>query len=210
MRTLPLLLTLLATPAIAAPSAIPWLVNLDDATVASSDERASTLPLDLDSEEACEPPAYGALTLTADIGPPIGAETVIGSYVRGVIVLGAGGERVAVSEGFPCYGTADELEAIAVGRAWNERVLTLVVTNGGRREASTWLGIYRIGAGGLDRVFSGAVEHYEDGVVRTGQVTIVPGGLIHREPNGDITWWGFEHGSRTLQPHRVGPTLAGV
>ncbi|MGE0395304.1 MAG: hypothetical protein AB7T06_01155 [Kofleriaceae bacterium] len=209
MRTLPLLLVMLATPAIAAPS-MPWLANLDDAVIASSDEPASTLPLELDPVAGCEPPAYGGITLTADLGPPNGRETVVGSYAGGIIVVGSEGQRIATLSGYPCAGTADELEAMAVGRAWNERVLALVVTSGGRREASTWLGLYRLGATGLELLFSGAVEHYEDGVVRTGLVTIVPGGLIHRDPNGDITWWGFEHGSRALQPHRLSPMLPGA
>jgi hypothetical protein len=210
MRTLPLLLAMLATPASAAPASLPWLVNLDDATIATSDERASTLPLELDPETACDPPAYGALTLTADVGPSLGVETIIGSYARGILVLAADGERVAVSAGFPCIGTADQLEGLAVGRAWNERVVAIVVTTGGRREASTWLGLYRVGTRSFESVFSGIVEHFEDGVVRSGQVTIVPGGLIHRDPSGDMMWWGFERGSRTLQPHRISPTLPGV
>jgi hypothetical protein len=209
MRTLPILLAMLVTPASAAPF-VPWLVNLDDARVASSDERASTLPLELDAEGSCEPPAYGALSLIADVGPPPGMETIVGSYARGIVVVSADGTRVAVSPGYPCYGTADELEAITVGRAWNERVLALVVTSGGRREAATWLGLYRVSDSGFERVFSGSVEHYEDGVVRSGQVTILPGGLLHREPNGEITWWGFEPASRTLRPHPIGPMLPGA
>jgi hypothetical protein len=210
MRTLPLLLALLATPASASPSSVPWLVNLDDATIASSDEPASTLPLELDPQASCDPPAYGALTLTAELGPTLGFETIIGSYARGIVVVGTDGERIATLAGYPCAGTADELEALAVGRAWNERVVAIVVTTGGRREAATCLGLYRISARGFEPVFSGIVEHYEDGVVRSGRITIVPGGLIHRDPSGDITWWGFERGSRTLQPHRITPTLPGV
>lgn len=209
MRTLPFLLAALVTPASASPS-LPWLANLDDATFASSDERASMLPLELDPEASCGPAAYGALTLIADIGPPAGLETIVGSFARGVIVVGADGERIAASSSVPCYGTADALESMAVGRAWNERVLALVVTSGGRRESSTWLGIYRVRDRGFEKVFSGAVEHYDDGVVRTGRVTLVPGGLFHRDPNGDLTWWGFERGSRTLQPHRITPAVPGV
>lgn len=210
MRSVPLLLALLASPASAAPRSLPWLANLENEVTVSSDERTSTLPIELHPETSCEPPAYGAITLTADLAPSAGLETIVGSYARGVLVVGSEGQRIARSSGYPCAGSADELEAMAVGRAWNERVLALAVTSGGRREASTWLGLYRVSGARFELLFSGTVEQFDDGVVRSGQVTIVPGGLIHRDPDGEMTWWGFEGGSRTLQPHRLDPTLPGT
>ncbi len=184
---------------------LPWLVNFSDVSLTTADDRASSLPLDIlaDVDPSCAGVAYGALALHVDGFP--GVSTVVASYAHGVIVTNAEGKTVATAPGYPCFGTADELEVVAVGRSWGTPMIALVLTTGGRRETMTWVGFYRPGRHGqLEATFSGAVEKYEDGVVRRGRITLLPGALIHQDPSGVTVLWVFHQVPGVFMPYSLG------
>ncbi|HEX8110721.1 MAG TPA: hypothetical protein VF516_23480, partial [Kofleriaceae bacterium] len=91
-----------------------------------------------------------------------------------------------------CQGSADDLEAIAVGDAQlGGPVLALAATGGGHRESSTWLGLYRVMNGAVAPIFTGMVEERTGDRTRTGEVTLLPGALLYRAPSGEQTLWVY-------------------
>lgn len=192
-----------------AHTELPWLFGLDAVQVASSSDPKTSLPLDLFGEvdPTCSAASGTAIALHADVGPPAGVETIIGSYTHGILVFDAEARLVASAPGFPCTGSADELETLAVGTAWGTPVIAATIQTGGRRERMTWLGLYRVGRHGhLEATFSGTVEREQDGAARRGWIVLVPGGLIHREPTGEIVLWiqkpqGFYVPYSLARPH---------
>ncbi len=190
---------------VTAPSALPWVVNFDELAATTADARGSALPLDMvgDADPSCAGTAYGALALRANLGG--GTATLVASYAHGVIVADAEGHTIATAPGYPCYGTADDLDAIAVGRAWGSPMIALVLTTGGRREAMTWVGFYRMGRDGrLEATFSGAVEQFEDGVIRRGQITLLPGAIVHTNPTGETVLWVYHPVIGVYLPYPLG------
>jgi hypothetical protein len=125
---------------------------------------------------------------------------VLASYSQGVFVLDGNRHLVAQAPGFPCNGSSDELVALAQGNAWiGAPLIALAASSGGRAESVTWLSLYRVGDGGkLVPVFSGAVERHGDRQTKTGVVTIVPGGLIYRSPEGMTSLWTWD-GTRYVE-----------
>jgi hypothetical protein len=118
---------------------------------------------------------------------------IVASYARGVMVFGADGQVLASTPGFPCSGTADEIEVVAAGDAYGVPTLVLAATTGGHREQLTWLGMFRVEpTGTLEAVFAGTVELREDGVVRRGSVTVLPDALHVRDPAGPSGYWVFD------------------
>lgn len=100
---------------------------------------------------------------------------------------------VARAPGFTHQGSADDIEAVAIGEAWlGTPVLALVATSGGHNESTTWLTLYRIDKAALVPVWSGEVEHHEADTTRTGFVLVYPGGLVYRSPTGDIQLWRYD------------------
>lgn len=186
-----------------AHASLPWLFNVDDVIAVSSETQGAMLPLDLAGElsEGCPASAYGSLLLHADAGPPAGRETLIASYAGGIKVLGAEGALVATTPGYPCLGSADDLEVLATGRVFGAPTVFAAITTGGRREQITWVSLFRVGHGGrLEALFSGTVEQREDGIVRHGSITLLPGGLLHRDPAGYTVFWVFDAAAGVYVP----------
>lgn len=204
----PTLLAVLAVLSPAAPGArapshplLPWLYNFHDATAVDTGDRLVTLSLTTTPDPSCRDNASPGLVLEADVSPSPGRETIIASYEHGVLVVGSEGEPLAETAGYPCAGSADEIEVLASGTVFGAPMIVLAVTTGGRREQLTWLGMYRIGHDRrLEPVFAGAVEHREDGIVRRGSVTILPGALLVRDPFGKVGFWTFDDGGGVYVP----------
>jgi hypothetical protein len=184
----------------AAPS-LPWLFDFDVVAAVTPDDPAAQLPDDTlgEPDVDCGAGARTTLGLRFDLGH--GREYATASYSGGIAVHDAEAKLVAYTPGFPCGGSADTLEVLAVGRAAGEPLVAAVFTTGGHRETLTWLGLYRVGYHGrLEAVFSGAVEHREDDRVTRGRVTFVPGGLVHREPTGEQILWTWDDGAGLYVP----------
>jgi hypothetical protein len=169
--------------------ALPWLHGFPGARVSTSADpgAAGWFGEDIECPAQAQPP----LRLVADVAPAAGRETIVATLAGGIRVTSAEGIELAASAGYPCQGSADELEVLAVGSVFGERTIVLAFTTGGRREQGTWVGVYRVGFGGdIDPLFAGMVETREDGIVRTGSVTFLPGALIYRPPGhrGDSLW----------------------
>ncbi len=188
--------------------ALPWLFNLQD-TVATDEPEHELLELP-DLALDCDPPADATFRLVADVAPAPGREVIRGSYREGIVVTGREGEVLATTPGFPCGGTADAFEVLGGGRAFHQPLIVVAATTGGRREQMTWLGLYRVTSDGrLDAVFTGAVELREDGVVRRGSVTVLPGALLVREPTGQVSFWIWDPTSGVYLPPAAYEPIAG-
>ena len=209
IAVLPLSGSAAATPAVAS---LPWLGNFTDATVSDGDQPGvASEPTEsgdeswpgwlAEDEPLCAADAQPPLHLRAEVAPSAGIETVVATLTGGVRVINAEGLEVTRSAGVPCVGTADALEILAVGTVFRQRTIVLAITNGGRREQAVWIGVYRVGAaGGLDPLFSGVVETREDGVVRTGRITFLPGALIYRPPGQGDALWVFDPVAHAYTP----------
>jgi len=135
------------------------------------------------------------LEITADVAPAPGDETILASYAMGVVVIGRDGKMIASGPGYNVGGSADELVAIATGdAAVGAPVIAIAARTGGRRANAVWLELYRVGTTAkLERLFAGVVEEHADNQDRTGSVTIVPNGLIHRAPRSKTSdLWMFD------------------
>lgn len=170
-------------------AALPWLQGFF-APSASSDAGS----YDCGSDEP------SAMVISADLAPRPGTERITASYSRGIAIVDAEQRPIALAPGFPCEGSADELVAIAAGDgAIGVPLLALAATSGGHNESWTVLRLYRVGAGGtLVQVFAGEVEHdtrdADEGTrtTRTGIVTLLPGGLVYRDPYGVLSLWTYD------------------
>jgi hypothetical protein len=142
----------------------------------------------------CVASAYGGLSLRADVSEVPGDERIVASYTQGVFVFDRERHLLAQAQAFTCEGAADELVALAAGDASIDApVIALAVTSGGRSESVTWLTLYRVANDGeLQPIFNGEVEHHADARTRTGVVTLVPGGLVYRDPRGGLGVWLYD------------------
>lgn len=179
-----------------ALAALPWLQGFTPDAVADHPSRAVSAELAewKKPDESCVASAYGGLTLEGK------GQRVLATYSQGVFVLDSNRHLVAQAPGFECNGSADELIAIAEGNAWvGAPIIALAATSGGRAESVTWLSLYRVGENGkLEPVFTGAVERHGDKQTKTGVVTVVPGGLIYRAPEGPTSLWTWD-GTKYVQ-----------
>ena len=178
-------------------AALPWLQGFF--APASVAEHGSLDVLAQLSEwrapaEDCTASAYGGLELRADVASPPGAETVLASYTQGVFVMDRERHLLAQAPPFVCEGSGDEIVAIAAGDvSIGTPIVALAVTTGGRNESTTYLTMYRVANGGeLQPVFIGEVEQHEGGMTRTGIVTVIPGGLVYRDPAGAVSIWTYD------------------
>lgn len=176
--------------------ALPWLQGFTPDAVTDHPSRAvsSELAEWKKPDDSCVASAYGGLSLDAK------GHRVLASFSQGVFVLDGSGHLVAQAPGFECNGSSDELVALAEGNAWvGAPIVALAATSGGRAESVTWLSLYRVGQGGkLEVVFTGAVERHGDRQTKTGVVTVVPGGLIYRSPDGTTSLWTWD-GTKYVQ-----------
>jgi hypothetical protein len=188
------------TPPRASDPLLPWLRNLRDVVATDGHEPVETFRSDASLDPALDPAdltcrddVSQGLVLTADVSPVAGTETILASFSQGVAVLGSEGQQLASTPGYPCFGSADQVEVLAAGTAYGVPTIVLAVTVGGRREQATWLAMYRIGVGGrLEPVFTGVVEERADDIVRLGSVTILPDGLLVRSPSGGASMWTWD------------------
>jgi hypothetical protein len=179
-----------------ALAALPWLQGFTPDAVADRPSRAVSAELAewKKPDDSCVASAYGGLSLDAN------GTRVLASYSQGVFVLDGSRHLVAKAPGFECNGSSDELVALAQGNAWiGAPVIALAASSGGRAESVTWLSLYRVGENGkLEPVFTGAVERHGEHQTKTGVVTIVPGGLIYRAPDGATSLWTWD-GTKYVQ-----------
>jgi hypothetical protein len=185
----------------AEPASMPWLRNLGDVRAVSVGEPFVAMAMDAEIDPSCDESMSTGLALVANVAPGSGSETVLASFAHGVMVYGREGELIAATPGFPCAGSADEIEVLAAGTAFGVPLIAITATTGGRREQLTWVGLYRIGLHGrLEAVFTGAVEQREDGIVRRGSITILPGALLVRDPLGGVGFWVIDPVSGVYVP----------
>jgi len=203
MRAGPLLVVALAACDQPTP-ATPVLSMLHGVEVVAASDRPSTAVTDRvgAGDPDCAADAYGGIELAADVAPDPGIETVLASYSRGVIVLGADGHRIASTPGFGCTGTRDELAAVEIVRtSFDAPVIAVAATSGGRRESSTWLALVAVGSTThLDRLFVGEVERRDETGTHPGEVRFVPGGLVYRHPTDGVTLWRYDAAARRYVP----------
>jgi hypothetical protein len=187
---------LVAVLAVISPGShpdLPWLHNLRDVVATDERDRFLTSALDEPDDPTCHHDTSQGLLLTAEVAPTAGPETIAASFSQGVTVLDREGLPIASTPGYPCFGSADDIEIVAVGTAFHTRTIVLAVTVGGRREQATWLAMFRVGQRGrLEPVFTTVVEHREDGIVRRGSVTILPDALLVRDPSGAVGFWTWD------------------
>jgi hypothetical protein len=198
------------SPAPAAPTAptvvepahsVRWLPGLT--TVAFSDRSAGT------SEERLGPPPRDChsgdtqlRSATADVADAAdGAETILASMAHGVVVFTAEGQELARAP-IECGGSADELEAIAIGTADTiGPVIAVLVTTGGHAESIRRVDLFRVEGEDttrLERLFSAPIEVRDGDRLRTGRIELVPGGLVFRRPGGRTTRWTYDLATRAL------------
>lgn len=196
-RTSTVLALALAACQPAAP-ALPWLHGMTDV------KTSTTGATDLDGEELpdrCGAGATTTLELHADLAPAAGRERILASFARGILVLGHERQLIAEAPGFACEGSADELEVLAVGRAYGAPTLVIAATEGGHHESATWLGLLRPGVGTtLDALFTAVVEQRVGDQIDRGDVWLLPGGLLYRRPRGPVTFWIFDDAARAYVP----------
>ena len=173
---------------------LPWLENLRSVRAVDATAPIAAFALeDHDAEDDCIGGLGATLALHADIAPAAGRETIYASYRGGVVVVGSEGQTIATGPGYDCEGSADGIEILAAGAAFGVPTIVIAATSGGQRERMTWIAMLRPGRNGeLDTVFAGAVELVEDGIVRRGGITILPGALLVRDHLGGVGFWTFD------------------
>jgi hypothetical protein len=182
---------------VASLAALPWLQGFfapQGSTEQGSRDVLPQLAEWRDPAENCVASAYGGMSLRADVSAAEGNELVLASYTQGVFVFDKDNHLLAQAQGLPCEGSADELVALAAGdAAIGVPVVVLAATAGGRNESVTWITMFRVGNGGeLQPIFSGEVERHEGETTRTGVITLVPGGLVYRDPYGSLGMWLYD------------------
>jgi len=188
---------LLAIGACNTARGVPWLHGLDR-VVSSTGIVAPHAPPDEIADD-CGVAASRPIELVADVAPGAGRETIVASYSSGVTVFDSEDHVVAELPGTPCQGTADELDAVAVGHAYGDTLLVIVATSGGHRETETSLSLVRAGAT-LDPVFTAVVATRTNDRTIDGAIYLFPGGLLYQRPGGELVPWRVDPGSGIYVP----------
>jgi hypothetical protein len=193
--------------ATAPPSVLP---QLQGGVVVAGSDRGVPAVIDRMSAWAhrdtdCVADAYGGIQLLADVAPDAGDETVLASFSQGVVVIGHDGHRIAATAGFDCAGSHDELVAVEIVQtSLDGPVIAVAATKGGRRESATWLELLEVGSSGrLNRLFLGEIERHDDRGSHTGDVMLVPGGLVYRHPTAGMSLWRFDGAARAYVQWRA-------
>ena len=178
-------------------AAVPWLQGFFAPAGATEQGSRDVLPQLAewrDPSEDCAASAYGGLSLRADVSAAEGTELVLASFTQGVFVFDRDNHLLAQAQGLPCEGSADELVALTAGDASiGVPVIVLAATAGGRAENVTWLTLYRVAnSGELQPIFNAEVERHAGDTTRTGTVTLIPGGLVYRNPQGSVGLWAYD------------------
>jgi hypothetical protein len=141
----------------------------------------------------CSGNAYGGIELTGNVLGRDAPQTVLASYDH-VLVLDRDGALIAEADtGLDCAGTADAIEAVAIGRTWLDApVIEVAATAGGRAEQASYVMFFRVRDRELVPLFSGAVVVREPGETRTGSITFVPDGVVYRAPDASTTLWTLD------------------
>jgi hypothetical protein len=169
-----------------------------DEVVSSTGVTSPRAPTDDEPAPGCGVAASRVVELVADVAPFPGLETIVASYSAGLTIFDREDHIVAETPGYPCSGSSDELDAIAVGKTGGERVIVIAATSGGRNETSTWIGLFH--ARTLDALFAGVVEARVEDTITRGAIHLFATGLVHRHPNGTITLWGIDPGTGIYVP----------
>ncbi|HEY1557473.1 MAG TPA: hypothetical protein VGF94_21710 [Kofleriaceae bacterium] len=188
-------------------AALPWLSGYEPAAVddhGARDVQAELAPWQGEADPACVASTYGGLRISA------GDHTVLASYTQGVVVLGADRGVVARAPGFTCYGSADQLVALAEGQGGLDvPVIALAATSGGRAENATWIALYRVGDhGDLEPIFTAIVERHIGRLTHTGSIEMFQGGLRYRSPDGDTSVWLYDRETGKYVPQAVPENVA--
>jgi len=195
---------------------MPWLYGFSATAIADSSSRDHAVA-------TADGSPYGGLVIDAWGG---GGEryTVVASIRGGVALRDGSGNVVASASGFEDVGTADDIEAIAVGDAQlGAPVIALATTLGGHREATTSLSLYQPAtAGRLAVLFDEPIESRSGDAVVTGAVVVLPRALLYRSPEGESSLWMFDGArhryeclfafrpARDVEPREVNPSQSGV
>jgi hypothetical protein len=138
-------------------------------------------------DESCSATAYGGLALE------LGDRTILASYTQGAVVVDHEDRVVARLAPLACAGSADEIELLAVGDAGiGQPAIAMVITNGGHRTKTTWFALLRVHGDQLEPVFAAPVEETRGRTTHVGDVTVMPGTLIYRAPDGAPTIWTYD------------------
>jgi hypothetical protein len=189
MKTWVLLATGLAACQLGSETpSMPWLYGLSD--VVASDRASDELGRRMadwsdrnDYDPRCPPGSAPAIELVADLAPTPGRERIWVSLAHGIAVFDAEGRLVTETPGYACDGSADELEAIAVGDAFGAPMLAIAATSGGHRQSSTWISLLRVGEDRtLDATFTGSVVERDGTSIEQGAIVLLPNALIYRHP----------------------------
>lgn len=194
-------IVLAATTAACSSSApgMPWLHGLGDAVSSSTGVDEPPAPDDSEIAPGCSVGASRTIELSADVAPAAGKETIVASYSGGITVFDREDHLVAHTPGWPCEGSADELDTIAFGTAYGEPTLAVAATSGGHREAATWVALFRTGRT-LEATFTAVVETRRDDIVKRGAIHLIPGGLLYERPGGPIRFWRLDPGAKIYVP----------
>jgi hypothetical protein len=184
----------------AAPQAPPSLPGLRGLAVAASVTHLDpAVPARAGRVHALDPRctanASGGLAITGQVaGPAATTDVVLATFDR-VIVVDAGGATIAdASTGFPCVGSSDRLDTLAIGDARLDRpVIAIAATSGTETETTTRVALFQLDAErALIELFSGDVIARE-GVDRWyGEVTISGATLVYRPPGDPASTWTFD------------------
>jgi len=167
--------------------ALPWLHGLSADAAADAPSRGAELGL-LDArrpDPACVTSSTASFALVAELAPAPGLETVLASYLTGVVLLDANGRRLASAPPLVCSGSADAIVGVAAG-AWlpGEPVIALAATAGGRAERTTWLFLLAPRGEALAPIFAAPVEEQRGEQAWVGEVERLPGGGLRYRFSG--------------------------
>jgi hypothetical protein len=145
----------------------------------------------------CVGNTYGGIAVVGDVVGDGGAQTVLASYDHVVVLDARNALLAAAPSELDCAGSADAIEAVAIGRTWLDApVIVVAATTGGRAEHTSTVTLYRVAGRTLVPLFRGVVLAREGESAWYGSITIVPGGgLVYRAPGDPMTWWTLDGAS---------------